>query len=424
MDNKYLARDAIRKKLVGKKLNYEEIFAIMDEIANNRLGDVLTTYFVASGYSNGFTDEEVYHLTKAMVETGEKLEFDGIVADKHSIGGVPGSRITMIVIPILAAAGFKIPKSSSRAITTPAGTADSMETLANVSFTKDQLYNIIKETNGCIVWGGSFKIAPADDEIIKIEKPLLFESFDKILVSVMAKKIAFGATHVVIDLPYGKYVKLHTPEDAEVLKKKFEFIAEKFKIKIKVIIRKATQPAGNGVGPLLEAKDALEVLEQKENRPMELEREALRFASELLEICLEDAPVEKRKEIEQKYKNAKEWAEDILKNGAANEKMAQIIKAQGGKEGASDNLQPASQKAFIKSKTAGTVKEVNSKDITVLAKILGAPKSHSSGILLKKKMGDMVKEGDTVCEFYSESKHELQEALESLDAFPIFEVKR
>src|SRR5882762_8931126 len=169
-----IALQAIRKKLVGKNLNYKEIFAIMDAISHERLSPILTTYFAASGYSKGFTDEEIYFLTKAMMETGEKLEFKGIVADKHSIGGVPGTRTTLIVIPIVAAAGFLIPKSSSRAITTPDGTADDMEVLAKVEFTKKEIYDIVKKTNGCIVWGGSFHIAPADDILIQVEKPLLF----------------------------------------------------------------------------------------------------------------------------------------------------------------------------------------------------------------------------------------------------------
>ena len=168
LDESSLALDAIRKKLVGKKLNYEEIYAVMDEISHKKLGDILTTYFAASGYSNGFSSEEIYYLTKAMVETGEQLHFKGIVADKHSIGGISGTRTTMIVVPIIASAGFKIPKSSSRAITTPGGTADDMEVLAPVIFTKEQIYKIIKQTNGCIVWGGSFNIAPADDIIIKV----------------------------------------------------------------------------------------------------------------------------------------------------------------------------------------------------------------------------------------------------------------
>ena len=222
MDKATLALQAIQRKLVGKTLTYKEIYAIMDEIANERLGDILTTYFAASGYSNGFTDEEIFYLTKAMVATGEHLSFPGIVADKHSIGGVPGTRTTLIVVPIVAAAGFTIPKSSSRAITTPGGTADDMEVIADVELNKEQIYEVVKKTGGCIVWGGGVDIAPADDVIIKVEEPLLFESFDKVLVSIMAKKIAFGSNHVVIDLPYGERMKVHELKDAELLKKKFE----------------------------------------------------------------------------------------------------------------------------------------------------------------------------------------------------------
>src|SRR3989344_3397439 len=118
------ALTAIQKKLVGKTLNYKEIFSIMDEISHQRLGTILTTYFAASGYVQGFTDTELYYLTEAMIKTGDTLKFPGIVADKHSIGGVPGTRTTLIVVPIVASAGFKIPKSSSRALTSAGGTAN------------------------------------------------------------------------------------------------------------------------------------------------------------------------------------------------------------------------------------------------------------------------------------------------------------
>lgn len=189
MNRSEIALDAIRKKLLGKKLSYKEIYAIMDEIAKDRLGDILTTYFAASGYSKGFNDEELYFLTRAMVETGDRLSFRGIVADKHSIGGMPGTRTTLVLVPIVAAAGFRIPKSSSRAITTPGGTADVMEVLSRVEFSKKQIYKIVRQAGGCIVWGGRFNIAPADEEIIRVEEPLLFESYDKIVISIMAKKL-------------------------------------------------------------------------------------------------------------------------------------------------------------------------------------------------------------------------------------------
>lgn len=425
MDEKDLALEGIRKKLIGKTLNYKEIYAIMDQIADDRLGDILTTYFVASGYSKGFTNEEIYYLTRAMVETGEHLHFKGIVADKHSIGGVPGTRATLIVVPIIAAAGFTIPKSSSRAITTPAGTADSMEVFSNVTFTKAQIYKIVEKTNGCIVWGGSFKIAPADDEIIKIEEPLLFESYDKILVSVMAKKIAFGATHVVIDLPYGRTVKLHTHEDAEVLQRKFEFLSRKFDIKLEALIHKVDEPAGRGIGPLLEARDSLMVLEQKKDRPVVLEETALDLASHLLSLCLSDTSKEKKEEIKNKYKDTKEWANDLLVNGDALKKFQEIIKAQGGNpEVESSDLKPGRHNKTIKADEKGEISKIINTNLTVLAKILGAPQERNAGMHLYKRLGDKVTKGDELATFYSDSEYRLSEAIDSHDIFPLYEIDR
>lgn len=420
MDEQHLAINAIRKKLLGKNLRYNEIYAIMDQISSKKFGDILTTYFAASGYSEGFTNQELYYLTKAMVETGEKLEFKGIVADKHSIGGVPGTRTTPIVVAIVAAAGFKIPKSSSRAITTPDGTADDMEVLAPVELTKKQIYGVVSETNGCIVWGGSFKIAPADDIIIQVEKPLMFESFDKILVSIMAKKIAFGSNHVVIDLPFGKSVKVHTLKDAEYIKTKFLFLAKKFKIRMRVLIHRTDEPAGKGIGPILEIMEALRVLEQTKDRPLDLEIRALNLASNLLELCLEDSPKELKDSIEQIYGNAYGWAIDLLQSGRALEKFKQIVKAQGGNPNFSTKTLKLGKYVFeAKANTSGIVKEINSKNVTSIAKILGAPKQKSAGIYLNKKIGEKVAKDETLYTLFSENVYNLKEGRESLINFPI-----
>ena len=182
--------DAIKKKLIGKSLTYEEIFAIMDEIAHERLGPILTTYFAAAGFKEGFSNEELYHLTHAMVATGPKIKFKGVVADKHSTGGVAGTRTTMILVPIIVAAGLTIPKNSSRAITSPSGTADTMEVVAPVTFSVSQIKDIVKRAGGCIVCGGHLGLAPADDVLIQVEEPLAFESFDKFIVSIMARSTA------------------------------------------------------------------------------------------------------------------------------------------------------------------------------------------------------------------------------------------
>ncbi|MBI2074636.1 MAG: thymidine phosphorylase [Candidatus Levybacteria bacterium] len=414
------ALDAIRKKLVGKKLTYKEIYAVMDQISKQKLGDVLTTYFAASSYAKGFTNQEIYFLTKAMVETGEKLHFTGIVADKHSIGGVPGTRTTLIVVPIIAQAGFTIPKSSSRAITTPSGTADDMEVLAKVEFTKEEIYKIVKKTNGCIIWGGSFNIAPADDVMIKIEEPLLFESYDKILVSIMAKKVAFGSNHLVIDLPYGTTVKVHRLKDAEVLKNKFEYLAKQFNIKIRVLIHRTDEPAGRGIGPFLETREALQVLEQKKDRSVDLEVRALNLAGNLLDLCLSDSPKNLQEEIIKKYKNGIGWATDILQTGAAFKKMQEIIKAQEGNPNiTSDDLIPKKFSHKVIANKNGVVEKINSQNITILAKILGAPKQKQAGIFLNKKLQEKIIKGETICTLYSENMYNLKEAKDSIENFPI-----
>ncbi|MGA2911074.1 MAG: thymidine phosphorylase [Candidatus Levyibacteriota bacterium] len=420
IDEKEQAVNAIRKKILGKNLTYKEIYAIMDQISRQRLGEILTTYFAASGYSEGFSNQELYYLTKAMVETGHKLQFKGIIADKHSIGGVPGTRTTPIVVAIVAAAGFKIPKSSSRAITTPDGTADDMEVLAPVELTEKQIYDVVNKTNGCIVWGGSFKIAPADDLIIQVEKPLVFESFDKILVSIMAKKIAFGSNHVVIDLPYGRTVKAHSLKDAQRIQAKFNFLAKKFKIRLKVLIHHTEEPAGRGIGPVLEIRESLKVLEQTKDRPLDLEVRAINLASNLLELCLEDSPQELRKSIKEIYGNTYGWALDILQSGRALEKFKQIVEAQGGNPNVkSDKLRLGKNAFEEKADKSGVVKELNCKNITAIAKILGAPKQKGAGIYLNKKIGDKVLKNETIYTLFSENVYNLKEGKDSLVNFPI-----
>lgn len=417
------ALKAIQKKLVGKALSYREIYAIMDEIANDRLGDILTTYFAASGYSKGFSYDEIYYLTKAMVETGEHLHFNGIVADKHSVGGLPGTRATMIVVPIIASAGFTIPKSSSRAITTPAGTADSMETIAQVTFDEKQIYKIVEKVGACIVWGGSFKIAPADDEIIHVEEPLALESYDKILVSVMAKKIAFGSNHVVIDIPYGLTMKVHHKEDAEGLAKKFKYLAKKFDIELEAIISHASEPAGNGIGPLLEANDALKVLEQKEDRPLPLEKKSLELAAYLLGLCLKDAEGSIKVEAA-KFESTLAWATNILTTGMAHKKMMEIIDAQKGDASiTSGSLKAGPHGKEVKAEKSGIIRGVKSSNITIIAKILGAPIDHRAGMFLYKRIGEKVTANEVLLDMYSQTSHHLSEAEDSLEMFPIYTIE-
>ncbi len=412
--NNQRAIDAIKKKLIGKSLSYNEIFSIMDEIANKRLSPVLTTYFAAAGFKEGFSDEELYHLTQAMVATGPKLHFHGIVADKHSTGGVAGTRTTMILVPIIAAAGFQIPKNSSRAITSPAGTADTMEVVAPVTFTPRQIEGLVAKAGGCIVWGGHLGLAPADDVIIQVEQPLAFESFDKIIVSIMAKKVASGDTHLVLDIPVGFTMKIAHFKDAELIAKKFTFLAKKFHIKVVIDINEIRQNAGRGIGPVLEAHDVFQVLEQDKNRPLALEAKALRLAGKLLNLCFADIPAKK-------HLIGEDVARELLTSGKALEKMREIIKVQGGNPHVeSHHLLPGKYAHEVRSTKKGRVNGINNKQITVICRILGCPTDKKAGMYLHRKLEEHVDKGDILCSLYSSDKWRLKEAVETMKNVPVF----
>ena len=412
---KLMAIGAIQKKLLGKKLSYREIYAIMDEIAHEKLSDVLTTYFVASSFKEGYTPQELFFFTKAMVETGNQLKFKGIVADKHSVGGIAGTRTTMIIVPIIAAAGFKIPKISSRAITTSAGTADVMEAIASVEFTPKQIEKIVNEIGGCIAWNGKLGIAPADDIIIRVEEPLSFESFDKIIISVMAKKVAAGTTHLVLDIPIGKTAKIHHFSEGENVAKKFENLAHHFGIKVICDVNESLEPAGRGIGPILEARDVLYVLEQKTDRPLRLETKSLRLAGKLLDLCYKEKKINK---------NGEDEARKILESGAALKKFQEIVKAQEGEHKiSSDSLSLANNKFGFHSSVSGKIKDINNHNLNTIAKILGAPNDKKAGIYLLKKLDHSVSKNEPIFILYSDDKYRLKEAEATLKNLPIFKIE-
>ena len=412
---KLLAIESIQKKLLGKKLSYREIYAVMDEIAHEKLSDVLTTYFVASSFKEGYGPQELFYFTKAMVETGNKLKFKGVVADKHSVGGIAGTRTTMIIVPIIAAAGFKIPKISSRAITTPAGTADVMEAIASVEFTSQQITKIVDEVGGCIAWNGKLGIAPADDIIIRVEEPLSFESFDKIIISVMAKKVAAGTTHLVLDIPIGKTAKIHRFSEGENVARKFENLAHHFGIKVVCDVNETLEPAGRGIGPILEARDVLYVLEQKTDRPLRLEAKSLRLAGKLLDLCYKEKKI---------HKNGEDEAKKILESGTALKKFQEIVKVQGGDHKISSNtLILAKNKFDFHSPTSGKIKDINNHNLNTVAKILGAPHDKKAGIYLLKKLDHSVSKNEPIFTLYSEDRYRLKEAEATLRNLPIFKIE-
>ena len=241
---------------------------------------------------------ETIILTKAMARHGDTLKLDRHpVIDKHSIGGIPGNRTTMVLVPIIAAAGLVIPKTSSRSITSPAGTADTMEVLAKISFPIKKMKQIVMKYNGCIVWGGSLNLAPADDKIINVERTLGIDAESQLLASIMAKKHSVSSTHIIIDIPAGSDSKVSSRAEALRLKKNFEEIGKKLRKHVKVIITDGSQPIGNGIGPALEARDVLWLLRRDLRRPLDLEKKCIILATETLKLANIKSPREKVLEI-------------------------------------------------------------------------------------------------------------------------------
>lgn len=384
---------AIRKKLLGAKLSYKEIQSIVNDISDGFLGDVETTYFVASGFRGNFSDKELYYLTKAMVEAGDKMKFPGTVVDKHSVGGLPGNRVTPILVPIIASLGFTIPKTSSRAITSPAGTADTAEVFMPVCLETCDIKEVVKKTNGCLVWGGGLNIAPADDKIIKVSYPLGMEPYNKMIVSIMAKKAAMGIKYLVIDMPIGSRTKIKDRKAAEMIEHKMQYIADKFGMKLKVFVSRAIDPAGRGIGPAPEARDILRILQQKKDRPLDLENKSLLITAELLSLT-------------GKYtiEEAKKIARESLRDGRAWRKMQEIIKAQGGNPNIdSEKIELGKYQFKVKAKKDGRIAMYDNKAIVEFCRVLGAPSTKTAGIYLDKVIGNTFKKGDTLFTLYAAS---------------------
>lgn len=391
----------IRKKLDGKKLSVHEIESIVQDIVNDDLSDIEMTYFAAASYMKDLDDDETIALTKAIVRYGQKLHFrDRVIADKHCIGGVPGNRTTMLVVPIVVAAGVKMPKTSSRAITSPAGTADTMEVLANVTLDAKELVKITNRIGGFIAWGGGVDLAAADDRMIRVRYPMSLDPRGMLLASIMAKKFAVSANHVLIDIPIGPEVKVKTRRGAHDLKKDFEHIGRLLGMKVQVLITDGSQPIGNGIGPVLEVQDILKILKNEPSSPFDLREKALKMAGTILEMAKKA-----------KAGNGYRLACEMLTSGAAYLKLQEMIEAQGGKRATPE---VGAFQHHVTAEKAGNVHAISNKTIAHIARMAGAPQDKGAGVYLHKKVGEKVFAREPLYTIYAENKERLEQTVENL----------
>jgi thymidine phosphorylase len=390
--------EAVRAKIRGRTLSAAEIGAIVDDLAHYRYSDMEIAAFLISSASF-MTSDELIALTHAMASVGTQLRWTSpIVVDKHCIGGIPGNRTSMVVVPIVAAHGLPIPKTSSRAITSPAGTADTMEVLARVNVGTDEMQAIVAACNGCLVWGGHVNLSPADDILISVERPLSLDTREQMVASIMSKKLAAGSTHLLIDLPVGPTAKLTNGTEAMRLRKLFEFVGDHFGISVEVITTDGSQPIGNGIGPVLEANDVMAVLANDPAAPADLREKSLRLAAHLLEY-------------DPNLRGGAGYirARELLDSGAALRQMQKIIDAQGP---SGSRTELGNLTFDVMAASDGRVSGIDCLQLNRLARTAGAPIDKGAGIKLFKKIGDRVESGEPLYRVYAfdRSEHDLAAA--------------
>ncbi|HOM95356.1 MAG TPA: AMP phosphorylase [Methanofastidiosum sp.] len=401
-----------KKKIDGKILTNEEITKFVGGIINGNIDSIIISSFLTTTQILGTSIKEVEYLTKAMAETGTMMKFEkGPIMDVHSIGGVPGNKTALLTIPIVASAGLYIPKTSSRAITSPAGTADVVEVISPVDFSPEKLKEIVNTTGGCLAWSGVLNLSPADEKIVEVERRLHLDPEPIILASVLSKKYAMGAEFVLIDIPMGEGTKINTWESARKLASNFTELGSSLGMHVEVAVTYGGQPIGNAVGPALEVREALMALEKKQSGS--LTEKAIGLAGILLELGRK-AEVGKGKIM----------AREILESGKALEKFRDIIDAQGGQSDIKPDEIPIGKfSEAILSEDSGYITKVDNGTIIKVAKILGAPFDKGAGLLLNYKVGDRVEKDDVIVELYADSKERLLSAKKFLDFNKIFQTE-
>jgi thymidine phosphorylase len=387
----------VRAKIYGRAFEARALRAVVNDIANGLYSDIELSAFVTACAADRLNLEETIALTQAMVEAGDRLTWSRApIVDKHCVGGLPGNRTTLIVVPIVTALGLTMPKTSSRAITSPSGTADCMETLAPVTLDVAAMRNVVEREGGCIVWGGTARLSPADDVLIRVERPLDLDSEGQMVASVLSKKLAAGSSHVIIDIPVGATAKVRTSIAADRLKERLTQVGRAVGLVVRAVYSDGSQPVGRGIGPALEARDVLSVLRGESGAPQDLRERAISLAAEVLELVGRATA-----------HDARLLAQATLDDGRAWRKFQAIAQAQGGLR-----EPPVAPHTYtVTAGNAGQVTTIDNRRLARAAKLAGAPRDAAAGIVLHARLQTAVERGDPLYTLHAESRGELDYAI-------------
>ena len=394
----------IRGKVHGRKLDALSSKQIITDISSGRYSGIHLSAFVTACAARALDYEEIHGLTRAMIDAGEQISWGNrIIADKHSVGGLPGNRTTPIVVAIAAACGLTIPKTSSRAITSPAGTADTMETMAPVELDLATMRRVVENEGGCVVWGAAMGLSPTDDILIRVERVLDLDGEGQLVASILSKKVAAGATHLVLDIPVGPTAKVRSYESAQFLSQSLLDIGRSFGLETRVVISDGSQPIGRGIGPALEARDVLAVLRGDAMAPADLKEHALGLSAALLELA-----------GAAKEGSGLLLAADCLSSGRAWAKFQRICEAQGGMR----TPPVAPHRHVVEARHSGLVDRIDSRRLSRVAKLAGAPDDKAAGVELHVRLGTPVSRGQPTYTLFAESPGELDYAMAYVEANP------
>lgn len=394
----------VREKIAGEPFTQSSLDEICQDIAQHRYSPSEISAFLVACAQTRLNRQEILYLTQAMINQGKKLDWNShFIVDKHCIGGIPGNRTTLIVTPIIAAFGLTMPKTSSRAITSPAGTADTMEVFANVNLSMNEMQAVVHQHQACIAWGGTAQLSPIDDLLIKVERPLMLDSQGQMIASILSKKMAAGATHLLLDIPVGAYAKVKNMSDAQRLKQEFEFVSDHLGLNTQVILTDGSEPIGRGIGPLLESQDVIAVLESSADAPQDLKEKSLKMAGHILEFS-----------PNVRGGQGYQIAQQILESGQALSKFRAIVESQG--------LSPIHETIGhhtldVKANHSGTVTAINNRHIARLAHLTGAPTDAGAGIFIHKKVGDSVATNEALYTLYANVESNLEFARKFLQQY-------
>ncbi len=403
--------DIILKKRNGGSLTKEEIDYFVKGVTEKTIELYQISALMMAIYFRGMTEEETLNLTLAMADSGDKMDLsliDGVKADKHSTGGV-GDKTSLAVVPIVASCGVKVAKMSGRGLGHTGGTIDKLESIKGfqTSLSPEKFFDTVKKHGLCIA-AQSMNLAPADKELYSLrDVTATVDNVSLIAASIMSKKLASGSDCILLDVKVGSGAFMKTYEEAENLAREMVKIGKGAGRKTAALITNMDVPLGSAIGNSIEVIEAIETLQGK--GPDDFTRLTKALSAEILKMA--------------GISDAEKAVEEAILSGKALEKLALMVKSQGGDENYiydTSLFDKAEYSREIKAAEDGFICKMNTESIGIACSKLGAGREKkgdsidfTAGIRLYKKTGDAVKKGDVVAEMYASDDGKFSSAEET-----------